>query len=233
MALTTEEARVLASLMEAESVAPDRYPLTVNSLRLACNQTDGRKPVVAYDDRTVETALLSLTSMGLVRSVAGTDEDTEIRYRHAASDRWRLGGDEVAVLATLVLGGSQTVADIGLRLDRQYVGNRPIRVGEVLDTLSARSPEPLAGRLPPRGDGGEPRWAHRLSGGSVEEEEVAEDEEVVTAAAATPQPSSVSALDGEVARLTAEVADLQGRVAHIEKLIGLSFDSDDDEDDNP
>ncbi len=143
MALTTEEARVLASLMEAESVAPDRYPLTVNSLRLACNQTDGRKPVVAYDDRTVETALVSLMSMGLVRSVAPTDDETEIRYRHTASDRWRLGGDEVAVLATLVLGGSQTAADIGLRLGRQFLGNRPIRVGEVLDTLAAGIPSPL------------------------------------------------------------------------------------------
>jgi uncharacterized protein YceH (UPF0502 family) len=231
MALTTEEARVLASLMEAESVAPDRYPLTVNSLRLACNQTDGRKPVVAYDDRTVETALVSLTSMGLVRSVAPTDDETEIRYRHMASDRWRLGGDEVAVLATLVLGGSQTAADIGLRLDRQFLGNRPIRVGEVLDTLAARNPEPLAGRLPPRREGGDPRWAHRLSGGAAEEE-VIEDEVTTTVASATPQPSNVPALDGEVARLTAEVADLHGRVAHIEKLIGLSFDSDDDEDDN-
>ena len=203
----------------------------MNSLRLACNQTDGRKPVVAYDDRTVETALVSLTSMGLVRSVAPTDDETEIRYRHTASDRWRLGGDEVAVLATLVLGGSQTAADIGLRLDRQFLGNRPIRVARGARHTRRRNPEPLAGRLPPRRDGGDRRWAHRLSGGAAEEE-VIEDDVTATAASATPQPSNVAALDGEVARLTAEVADLQGRVAHIEKLIGLSFDSDDDEDDN-
>jgi uncharacterized protein YceH (UPF0502 family) len=230
MALTTEEARVLASLMEAEAVTPDRYPLSVNSLRLACNQTDGRHPVVAFDDRTVEAALLSLTSMGLVRSVAPANDDPDVRYRHTATERWRLGGDEVAVLAALVLGGTQSTDDIRRRLDRQFLGSRPIRVEEMLDTLAARSPEPLAGRFPPSPDGGEPRWAHWLSGPPTDEAVAAEVPRAAVDVTPPAQPAAnVAALEGEVARLATEVADLQGRVAHIEKLIGLSFDTDDED----
>ena len=69
MELAAEEARVVACLVEKEATVPDSYPLTLNALRLACNQTSNRDPVVAYDDRTVESVLLSLKSMGLVRFV--------------------------------------------------------------------------------------------------------------------------------------------------------------------
>ena len=79
--LSVEEARVLACLVEKEATVPDSYPLTVNALRLACNQTSNRDPVVTWDDRTVENALVSLKSMGLVRFVHPSHGGRTIRHR--------------------------------------------------------------------------------------------------------------------------------------------------------
>src|SRR5918998_3505750 len=100
--MTDEEVRVVACLVEKEATVPDSYPLTLNALRLACNQTSNREPIVAWDDRTVEAALLSLKSMGLVRFVHPSHGGRTIRYRHSADERWRMSPAEVGVLAVLV-----------------------------------------------------------------------------------------------------------------------------------
>ena len=113
MPLSPEEARVLACLVEKEATVPDAYPLTLNALRLACNQTSSRHPVVAYDDRIVEQALMALKSIGLVRFVHPSQGGRTIRYRHVADERWRLERNELAVLATLVLRGPQTTGNCG------------------------------------------------------------------------------------------------------------------------
>jgi len=95
------EIRVAACLVEKQRTTPDVYPLSLNSLRIACNQSTNRDPVVSYDDRTVEAALLSLKSMGLVRFVHPSHGGRTIRYRHAADDRWHLPAQEVAVRQSL------------------------------------------------------------------------------------------------------------------------------------
>ena len=113
MALTETEVRVLAALIEKEAAVPESYPLTLNALRLACNQTTNRRPVVSYDDRTVEAALLSLKSVGLVRFVHPSHGGRTTRYRHTADERWHLSHGELLVLSALALrGGAQTVAEI-------------------------------------------------------------------------------------------------------------------------
>ena len=112
MVLRREEARVLACLIEKDVEDPDGYPVGLNALRLACNQTTDRWPVVTYDDRTVEGALFSLKSMGLVRFVEPADDRKVALYRHAGDDRWRLSKSELAVLAVLVLRGPQTVEEV-------------------------------------------------------------------------------------------------------------------------
>ena len=40
------EIRVLGCLIEKQRTTPDAYPLTLNSLRLACNQSTNREPVL-------------------------------------------------------------------------------------------------------------------------------------------------------------------------------------------
>ena len=84
MELTAIEGRVLACLIEKEATVPDSYPLTLNSLRLACNQTSNRNPIVAYDDRAVEDTLLALKSKGLVRFVHAGAGARTTRYGHKA-----------------------------------------------------------------------------------------------------------------------------------------------------
>ena len=146
MPLSPEEARVLACLVEKEATVPDAYPLTLNALRLACNQSSNRHPIVAYDDRIVEQALMALKSIGLVRFVHPSQGGRTIRYRHVADERWRLERNELAVLATLVLRGPQTTGELRARTER-LVDPDGTSIDDALDALAGRSPEPFAVRL--------------------------------------------------------------------------------------
>ena len=163
MELTAVEGRVLGCLIEQEAAAPDAVPLGLNTVRLACNQTSGRDPVVAYDDRTVEDTLLSLKSRGLARFVPPSPEARTTRYRHRADERWRMGSAELAVLAVLLLGGVQTVSEVRARAQRLHPLITPVEVEAVLDTLAARTPRPFAARVA-GASAGETRWAEVLTG---------------------------------------------------------------------
>jgi uncharacterized protein len=227
MELSPEEARVLACLVEKEATVPDSYPLTLNALRLACNQSTNRDPVVSYDDRTVEAALLSLKSMGLVRFVHPSHGGRTIRYRHAADDRWHLSKSEVAVLAVLVLRGPQTVGEVRTRSERQLSRDDEATVDEILDTLAARSPEPFAALLERRPGERDARWVHLLSGVAaarldtmarpVETFDDDGDDTAERPATATPAPAA----NADLAR---DVAELWLRVERIERKLGLAED---------
>lgn len=213
MVLSAEEARVVACLVEKETTVPDSYPLTLNALRLACNQTSNRDPIVAYDDRTVEAALLSLKSMGLVRFVHPSHGGRTIRYRHVADERWRLSPAELGVLAVLVLRGAQTVGEVRARAERHLEDESAGTVEEILDTLAARSPDPFAVRVERRPGEREGRWAHALSGPP--------DAEAIDRAAMTaPEPEPVAA-SPDLAR---DLAELWLRVERLERLLGLEED---------
>jgi len=164
MELTAAEGRVLGCLIEREADDPDAVPLTLNDLRLACNQTTGRDPVVAYDDRTVEDTLLSLKSKGLARFVAPTKEVRTTRYRHRADERWRMGPGDLAVLAVILLGGEQSVSEVRARAQALHHFGRPSEVDAVLDALAARTPRPFAARVGYLPGGGETRWVEVLTG---------------------------------------------------------------------
>lgn len=215
MALRSEEARVLASLIEKEAATPDSYPLTLNALRLACNQSTNRHPVVAYDDRTVEAALLSLKSMGLVRFVHPAHGGRTVRYRHAADERWRLSPAELGVLSVLVLRGPQTVAEVKARTERHRDGDQ--NVEEILDMLAGRSPEPFALRIERRSGEREARFAHLLLG---EIDEAASDPPV-TADRNHPRGSRRTTTDPDAGSLADEVAALRARLDRVERMLGI------------
>jgi uncharacterized protein len=164
MELTAAEGRVLGCLIEREADDPDAVALTLNELRLACNQTTGRDPVLAYDDRTVEDTLLSLKSKGLARFVAPTKEVRTTRYRHRADERWRMGPGDLAVLAVLLLRGEQSVSEVRAQAQRLHPFARPGEVDAVLDALAARTPRPFAARVGYLPGGGETRWVEVLTG---------------------------------------------------------------------
>lgn len=212
MALSAEEARVLASLVEKESTVPDSYPLTLNALRLACNQSTNRDPISTYDDRTVDTALLALKSQGLVRFVHPSHGGRTTRYRHCADERWRLDPAELGVLAMLVLRGPQTSAELRTRAAR-HVDSSGTTVDDALDALASRRPEPFATRLERRPGEREVRFAHLLTGevdlGSAPH---------VTDAVAPPPGGSGPTFDDVVA----ELAQLRHRLDRLETELGLT-----------
>ena len=162
MQLSGPEIRVLASLIEKEAAVPDAYPLTLSALRLACNQATNRRPVVAYDDRTVENALVSLKSVGLVRFVHPSHGGRTTRYRHTAGDRWHLSPGELLALSALALRGPQTTNEVRSRIERLVPPDEASSIEALLDTLAARSPEPLAARFERRPGEREDRWVALL-----------------------------------------------------------------------
>jgi len=203
MELTAAEGRVLGCLIEQEAAAPGSVPLTLNSLRLACNQPTGRDPVVAFDDRTVEDTLLSLKSRGLARFVPPSAEARTTRYRHRADERWRMGPVDLAVLAVLLLRGVQTVREVRAHVQRLHPLVEPGEVDAVLDALAARTPSPFAARVERRAGEQEIRWVEVLTPRRVEGTAAATDTGLV--AAGLPGPS--------YAELVGRVADLERRLA--------------------
>ena len=162
MDLTAAEGRVLGCLIEQAALVPDDYPLTLNALRLACNQAEARQPIVAYGDRQVEDTLVSLKSKGLARFVTSEQGDRGIRYSHRAGGRWRLNPAELAVLAVLLLGGPQTLGAVQARASRLHRFTGAGEVEAALDALAARTPSPFAARLAGPVAGPRARWAQAL-----------------------------------------------------------------------
>src|SRR5438309_5072975 len=115
--LTAPEQRVLGALIEKRWTTPDQYPLSLNSLRLACNQLTNRDPVTDYDEATVRHAAQRLSRYGLTRLASGHGSRT-IKYRHLAEEALSLGREELAVLAVLLLRGPQTPGEIKARTER-------------------------------------------------------------------------------------------------------------------
>ena len=115
--LTAEEARVLGCLIEKEATTPAAYPLTLNSLRLACNQSTSREPVVDYSDHDIEQALRTLRERGLTRNVHSTS-NRAMKYRHVVPEALGLDVDEVAIIGVLILRGPQTIGELKSRTER-------------------------------------------------------------------------------------------------------------------
>jgi uncharacterized protein YceH (UPF0502 family) len=158
--LSAHELRVLGCLIEKESTTPDAYPLTLNSLRNACNQTTSRDPVVTFSELEIEQALNSLRSRGLTRTVHSTS-NRATKYRHVLPEALSLEPAETALLSVLMLRGAQTVGELKGRSERQH---RFDSVDEVAGTLSALAgrDQPLVCRLTRQPGQKDARWAHLL-----------------------------------------------------------------------
>ena len=230
MALTDPEVRVLAALIEKEAAVPESYPLTLNALRLACNQATNRRPVVSYDDRTVEAALLSLKSVGLIRFVHPSHGGRTTRYRHSADERWRLSGGELLVLSALALRGPQTVAEVRARVDRLLPADEASTIEELLDAIAARSPDPLAMRLGRRPGERDERWVAAIGSppsADDDRDDVVDDAGDITGPLDFAEPewrdeslqtSLERSLQKRVEELEATVTSLAARLDRLEQL---------------
>ncbi len=201
--LTPVEVRVVGSLMEKEVTTPDTYPLTLNALVAACNQTTGRAPVLQLEHHEVDAAVHSLKERGLLRFVHPSHGGRSEKYRHVVPDALQLGAPERTVLCLLALRGPQTPGELKARAERGHSFAFLEDVQRALEALAER-PEPLATRLPRRLGQKELRWAHLLSG---EAQEVDEGDRPM---APPPQAARLAELEDRVAALETLVAEILG-----------------------
>ena len=193
--------RVLGSLIEKEITTPDNYPLTLNALVTACNQTSNRDPVLTLDEATVAKSLEELARQSLVREVHRSDSRAK-RYRHLLSESLHLHAGEIAVMCVLMLRGPQTVGEIRTRTARlfDFVDLTHVEVTlQALITLST----PLVVQLPRRPGQKEARYAHLLSG----EPQVDMSEPMPTAE--SQDHTRMEALEQSIDSLRAELASLR------------------------
>jgi uncharacterized protein YceH (UPF0502 family) len=172
--LSDIEVRVLGALIEKEITTPDYYPLSLNGLVSACNQSSNRHPVVHYDDATVAEALDALREKKLVHLIARGDSRVN-KYRHVLYEAMNWGRPEIGTMCVLMLRGPQTAGEIRTRGNRLYDFTSLEQVESTLNSLIAAVP-PLVARLSRQPGQKEVRYAHLLSGdvSSTEVESAAE-----------------------------------------------------------
>jgi uncharacterized protein len=131
------EIRVLGCLIEKQRTTPDAYPLSLNALRLACNQSTNRDPVVEYDEQTIRTALERMSNRGWTRLASGAGSRAA-KYRHLLGEALGLSDDELPLLAVLMLRGPQTLGELKQRTERLYRFGSLEEIAGKLDDLTAR-----------------------------------------------------------------------------------------------
>ena len=131
------EIRVVACLIEKQRTTPDVYPLSVNALRLACNQSTNRDPVVSYDEEAVVEALRRLALRGWTRLASGSGSRAR-KYRHLLDEALDVDGAQISLLAVLMLRGPQTPGQLKQRSDRLHAFADLAAVHETLDGLVER-----------------------------------------------------------------------------------------------
>ncbi len=212
--LTAPEQRVLGCLLEKRWTTPDQYPLSLNALRLACNQSTNRDPVTHYDEETVREAAQRLARYGLAR-LASYHGSRAVKYRHLAEEALGLDRPQLAVLAVLLLRGPQTPGELKGRTERMHPFAALEEIEAVLSALGERGYARRIGRRPGQK---EDRFGHLLGGADGE---VAPSESLSSAStpeAPPPPPSALPrprppvdspGLEERVAALEAEVAALR------------------------
>lgn len=214
---------MLGCLIEKRLTTPDQYPLSLNALRLACNQSTNRNPVSDYDEATVREAAQRLCKHGLARLASG-HTSRAIKYRHLAEEALGLGREELAVLAVLLLRGPQTPGELKSRSERMAHLESLADVERVLAVLAERG---YARRLHRRPGQKEDR-IEQLLGGEETGEEVSAPApggeqalEPVLRAEEGPPVAVGGALNGDllarVAALEADVAALREQLAALRR----------------
>jgi uncharacterized protein YceH (UPF0502 family) len=211
MDLSAAEIRVLGCLLEKQRTTPDHYPLSLNSLRLACNQATNREPVVDYDDAILRDALHRLERRGYVR-LAGASRAA--KYRHLLSEALPMSSAEQAVMCVLMLRGPQTPGELKQRGERIHAFTGLDEVHETLVALIGRDLVAQLGRRPGQK---EDRYTQLLG----DAESSSGNGAIGDGASSTPTPSPSLAPESDedlrdrVERLESEVAELRSALAEL------------------
>jgi uncharacterized protein YceH (UPF0502 family) len=214
------EIRVVACLVEKQRTTPDQYPLTLNALRLACNQSTNRDPVVDYDESTIRSALDRLSRRKWA-TLASWSTSRSVKYKHLLDAALGLGDAQLALVCVLMLRGPQTAGELRQRSERIHGFESGEEVERALEELVGRELAVALQRRP--GERGQ-RYAHRLA-------EVEEDAGAARAEAAAPlepppvepRPAPSPAADGlaeRLERLEGEVAALRDQLHALREELG-------------
>ena len=201
--LTPEEVRVLGCLLEKQRTTPDTYPLTLNALRAACNQSTNRDPVVAYDEETIRDALDRLGRRRFTR-LTSYHGSRAAKFRHLLDEALAIGPEDQAVLAVMMLRGPQTPGELLQRTDRLHRFPDAAALEAVVDRLMERE---LVARYDRRPGQREDRYGQLLG---------AEAEPPAAAPPTAPAPPREDRLD----RLERELAELRAEVAALREELG-------------
>ena len=200
------ELRVLGCLIEKQRTTPDTYPLSLNALRLACNQSTNRDPVVDYDEPTIRAALERLGRKGWTRLASGPGSRA-VKYRHLLEEALSLTPSQLSVLAVLLLRGAQTPGELKTRTERLYPFGL---LDHVLEALSELADRGLVVRLPRRPGQKEDRYGQLL--GSEDDTAPAPEEHA-------PRNREPSLPDADRAAMAALEARLERVEARLDELL--------------
>lgn len=196
------EIRVVGCLVEKQRTTPDAYPLSLNALRLACNQSTNRDPVVEYDEATVSEALRRLALRGWTRLASGAGSRAR-KYRHLLPEALGIDEEELALLAVLMLRGPQTPGELKQRSERLHPFADLAALQRTLERLLERE---LVVRHPRRPGQKEERYEQVL--GDAGEEMPA------------PEPPPAAAGEDRLDRIERELGELRSQVASLREALG-------------
>jgi uncharacterized protein YceH (UPF0502 family) len=214
-ALSLVETRILGTLVEKQHTVPDTYPLTLNALVAGCNQKTSRDPVLAATDAEVQSAIDALRGLSLVVESSG---GRVMRYAHNVERVLAVPPQSVALLATLMLRGAQTVGELRINSERLHRFADVSAAEAFLHELAERPSGALVLELPRQPGAREARWAHLLSGAP----ELGLQAEAPAPAGDAVSVSEIAALKANVARLAETVSTLEATVTRICAELGVS-----------
>ncbi|MCL1090511.1 DUF480 domain-containing protein [Shewanella profunda] len=206
MELTLHEARVIGCLLEKEITTPEQYPLSLNSLTLACNQKTSREPVLELSEAQVQDALDSLNKKRLISEQSGFGSRV-VKYKHRFCNtefsELQLSPAGVAIVCLLLLRGPQTPGELRTRSNRLYEFKDVIEVEDCIKQLMSRT-KPILKQLSREPGRRECRYVELFSETSAN---------VVTASDHTAMPHTApAAVLVEHDTLVARVTELEQQV---------------------
>ena len=214
------EVRVLGCLIEKQRTTPDQYPLSLNALRSACNQTTNRNPVVSYDEDMLRAALQKLGRRRYTRLTTG-HTSRAAKYRHLLDDELPLDAAEQAVLAVLLLRGEQTPGELKQRTERMQAFDG---IPGLQDCLTGLIDKGFVSELARRPGQKEQRFKHNLSDELDPADLPAGAEMPAVAAAVVPPPprrdERMDKLEAEVSELRSELEALRGELGALRADLG-------------
>jgi hypothetical protein len=214
--LTLVETRILGCLLEKERITPENYPLSLNSLVAACNQSTNRDPIVGYDAKTVEAGLDGLRQKKLATMIMSAGSRVP-KYRHDLLNHFDLNPREAALLCVLLLRGPQNLGELRTRTERMQFFDSLEHVESFLAEL-AKGDSPLVRVLQARPGQKENRYVQLLSGEPDLTESVASEIAFSTTVSQVPSNSSrLDTIEKDVAEIKAELQQLREELLSFRK----------------